>query len=234
MLTLLIFSRGMRFALESIVVDPLLVGPEMKARIMKRFLLAGSIIASLAVSAPSFAYPITVFDAEMPKLETLSILTPVRVDAYVGQLTLTTSIGTLYAWCIDLDHDIFLGGGQQLPYDVATLSVPQGQEIAGLVAFGNGLLAKGGGTDEQSAAIQLAIWTVEYGSVFTWSGGTDGLPALVQEYVAEAPFLQGNASELFGYGVPQPQNLASLVPEPMSLLVFGAGLIGLGLVRRLR
>jgi hypothetical protein len=86
------------------------------------------------------------------------------------------------------------------------------------------------------SATQLAIWSIEYGSAFSFTGtsaqiasdvatylsGLDGsAPANVQLYQLQASGVQGFA-------------FVAAVPEPATIAVLGAGLIGMGSVRRRR
>jgi hypothetical protein len=213
---------------------------------------------------------ITVTNIAMPYRETLTIGNPLSpsVGAYVGQLVLTTSTGaTLDAWCIDLYHDAGLGNqNPALTYaDVPILSnndpdyangspltAAQIAEIGGLVADGDSLLAAGGNTatlDQDSAAVQLAIWSIEYStedSPFAYSNYPSGAApeslvnqtdALIAD--AEAGDFSGSAWELEGLDGQQsyavlanPPSEGESVPEPGSAVLFASALLGLGLFRR--
>ena len=152
--------------------------------------------ATVALSAgQAQAGLITVTDVAMPVNETvyLNNIDPVAPeDVYAGQTVFTTASPTsaIYAWCIDMFHNIGLGGGQNLAYnevpfvggvtiDNATPTAhPLGASVldkmAGLMLLGGDILQDGGlgaanahyGTSgtaaDWSAAVQLAIWDAEY------------------------------------------------------------------------
>jgi len=81
---------------------------------------------------------------------------------YGGQITLATDSGTLGVWCVDLLHDIYIGGAysdakQALTTNNAngakgvqstSLSTEQVQKIAALAALGNAVLAKFGNVND--------------------------------------------------------------------------------------
>lgn len=172
--------------------------------ILKTMLLAAAATVALA-AGQAYAGLITVTDVAMPVNETVNLnnIAPGSPEVYAGQTVFTTTIPSMiYAWCIDMFHDIGLGGGQNLVYnqipfvpgstDNATptahpLSAPTVDKITGLVLLGGDILQVGGlnaanthyGTSgtaaDWSAAVQLAIWDTEYSPNYgplNWSGGS--------------------------------------------------------------
>ena len=159
-----------------------------------------------------------------------------------GEIILTASGGnTINAWCMDLFHDVYLGNGQNLTYTGATLvgasnrdggflTAVQAQQIAGLVEYGDQLVANGGGTD-QAAGIQMAIWATEYAGL-TFAGPSAAVTA-EQADLALAPSLNGRVESLVSLtGTQQLVSDTNQIPEPASFGLMGVGMLGLGFVRR--
>ena len=210
---------------------------------------AAALAIGLCAAAPVSATPFTIYDVEINNGETVTLTAPIN-DVYAfGQIVLTTSIGIIDAWCIDLFHTIYVGGGQNLPYDTGTistngagqpLSATQAEEIAGLIVHGNAMLA-GGGTPDDSLATQLAIWSIEYGNLLSYSAGAS-VTAETNALVALAPDLSGDGVALISLDGLQGLATASAsdeqtgadITEPASIALVGVGILGLGLLRHAR
>lgn len=159
----------------------------------------GAAIIGVALAAPASATQIYVHDASIGPYEQVTItggLVGTRTEDYAGQQYDTVNLGSTYnpatafkvgLWCVDIGEDIILGSNDV--YTLAPLgsvtSVPPVtwtpaviQEIQWLAFYGNKHLANytnadmvSYGTQNQfSAAVQVAIWNVEYGSTYA---GTD-------------------------------------------------------------
>jgi hypothetical protein len=240
---------------------------------MKRIFRAAATLAVVAAFHPASASAgeITVTNIAMPSLETLTVGDPLSPPegGYIGQQVLTTSTGaTIDAWCIDLFHDASLGTqAPNFDYDIVPiatdnnpdyadgdpLSASQIDEIAYLVNYGNNLLADGGdgyGINQDSAAVQLAIWEVEYPTLEYWDYPSGPAPSsLVSQTgdlveMADAAWAAGDvigsAEEMLGvdgqqsYAIAVPASVYedSPVPEPGSLALFSAVLTAFSLRRR--
>ena len=188
-------------------------------------------------------------------------------DVYAGQQVLTVNDGSAYnssglytvvAWCVDFAHDIYIGGDSIIyqlsaltddhlgttPATSDPLSAAQAQELAGLVLYGNQLM-QAAPSNLISAAVQVAIWDVEYGSHY--AGSDAALAAEVTFLQGIAPSLSSTTGVLLDSFVPdgqtyQSQSLltdgspdlptAAQIPEPSTVALLEGGLLGLMMVRR--
>ncbi|WP_428537160.1 PEP-CTERM sorting domain-containing protein [Rhodopila sp.] len=221
----------------------------MRTAILGLAALTGAV--SLALATPAMAGPFTINDIELPYNDILTINGPTSGTAYVGQQVLTTSIGTIDAWCIDIYHDDQVGPNQNVAYvtgpittnnatpTAVALTDDQISKIRALVNYGDALLANPAtASNNVSAAIQLAIWQVEYPS-FTYQGNTT-LNGLISNYLTvvsdpkQAALYGGNVIALISQQGTQTLVTGdpALVPEPASLALLGAGVLGLAASRR--
>ena len=145
---------------------------------------------------------------------------------------------TAWGFCIDL----FTGVSAPTQYHIAeagelsTIFTPaQQSQVFGLAAFGANLI-KIGAPDlaNKLAAVQGAIWTIEYGPTLTVTANAAIQPYLTA-YVASAPSLTGNAyvllsddgkSQGFVIGVPEPATWA--------MMIMGFGAVGMVMRSRRR
>jgi hypothetical protein len=166
-------------------------------------------------------------------------------------------------FCVDLSHNIFVNIGSQfqetLNYTIAPLSQDgagngltdmQVHEISGLAALGFKLAdAAASDVAAQLAAIQQAIWTIEYPTAtFVATGDfASAQAAYSADYVARAPQLSGLATNLvsldgvqgqitnitggFGGGI---GGNTGAVPEPAVWLEMLAGFSLVGALTRRR
>jgi hypothetical protein len=185
------------------------------------------------------------------------------LDVYVGQVTFTTDLShsqggtpsTIPVWCVDIYHDIGLGSGQNIDYTVGSglstdhdgnsLSSQQKDSMSWLIIAGDGYLSAHPNADV-SAAIQLAIWELEYsptygGHDFSFSGASANVTSLANYYLSRAWAQKDNTaylSDIETLNNPNTQSFGAwgtntgglppqLVPEPGSLGLLGSALLGL-------
>jgi hypothetical protein len=176
--------------------------------------------------------------------QNINILTPNIISGGAGQVTLIGADAgkNLQVWCLDiftylLGSDTYTvgslttagaGGSSSNP----TLTTQQIGEIGALVANGNSLIATPGRSNDISAAIQLAIWKVEYTN-FTYTGLDSGAIALAAGYLADvAPggtWAPVSNVSLLSEG-DNNQTMAFVTPLPAALPLFATGLGALGLL----
>lgn len=207
-----------------------------------------------------------------------------RSIAYAGPVSVTIDtlpIGgqngfpeTVVVFCDDLAHtfqvnhtyDNYFISDPTAPTDVVNyidLGTTTAHDIMGLTALGTNDYILGTLTAERGAAIQMAIWELEYGGTATFSGDANfqNVVANLMAGAAADYTLFTSQSEPWTFSqleAPCNQNLVGImtqftpcqtqgqilaipgtivtgfVPEPITLLVFGAGLGGIAAVRRRR
>ena len=217
-------------------------------------ILAGTSILPVAsaAAAPVFIQTAGIYNAG----HVLATLPGGARDEFSAPVHFTGNYGSSFAnpsfafdgFCIDLFHNISVGFGSQLNvglnYHTAALTTDgvgnalshaQVRSIGGLANIGFGLIGSNSpDRDARLAAIQAAIWSVEYPTIsFTANNSFAGLQGYIDEYVALAPRLSGNArviySDLPGHLAKQGfiTNIPG-VPEPgvWAQLIMGFGLIG--------
>jgi hypothetical protein len=167
-----------------------------------------------------------------------------------GLILLTTSTGqTLPVFCVDLFHDVGIGGGQSLIYQADPVttdstgadsgtgntltSPPVPGEIQTLVNIGYSGYVHNNLDGDHLTALQDAIWDIEYNDTGTLSvdGGT-AINTLASEYITYAEDHPADYSEgLYGsisQGFGTSQGFVVGAPEPSTYAMMVLGFAGLG------
>jgi hypothetical protein len=161
---------------------------------MKRLLLAGTI---LAASSTAHAANLDYDNYRWYGLP-IQIDSPTSIYGGAGQIQLYEN-GSLVAnaWCMDVANYLTGSGhGGVMPFTLTTvasglegvpttLSQTQLDTIANLVVNGDTTI-RGGATATDSAAYQVAIWTVEYGAGFSYDSLGAAFASQVASYIGTA------------------------------------------------
>jgi hypothetical protein len=218
-------------------------------------------LAALALVLPAWSASGATFQYDgytITNGQTITILTPVNATGDIGQIVLQgagASAGQLVAWCLD-SYDFLATSGTYTVGPLTTagaggsnpsLSAAQISEIGSLMLNGTALI---NGSTDVSAATQLAIFMVEYGANFTYSGISPAVTSLAQEYesnvMSGGPWFCENCTvTLFSLDGDQTLGTGSLpatgrgvdttpLPAALPLFASGAGVLGFLSWRRKR
>ena len=183
--------------------------------------------------------------------QTINVVSPTVGYGEMGQLILNgagpNSGQTLPTWCLDVSVYLTTSGTYTLgPLTTAgaggsnpALTTEQISEIGSLML--NGLSSD----TNSSAATQLAIWMLEYGSEFSYSGVSSAVTALALTYESNVmpggewycpnctvTLLSSLGDQSLGYALLPTEGGGTLpaVPLPATLPLFATGLGALGLL----
>jgi hypothetical protein len=126
----------------------------------------------------------------------ITITGPETLYGIAGQIQMTTSKGVLDVWCIDVsvylqntgdfDEGTLHTGLLGLPTDITQTQLG---EMGALISHGDMLVARppaGFNQSDVSAAIQIAIWSVENGNAFTYDPVNPVVTSLTAQYIQDA------------------------------------------------
>ena len=234
-----------------------------------RLALAG-MIGLAALAAPAKAANVYTSNMSLPYYEMVDLAggkLGTQNNVYAGQQVLTVNDGSSYsssglytvvAWCVDFTHEIYIGADSIIytltaltddhlgttPATSDPMSAAEADELAGLVLYGNQLM-RTSPSNLNSAAVQVAIWDVEYGTHY--AGSDTALAAEVTSLQGLAPSLSSTSGVLLNSFTANGQSYASQslltdaapgltttaqIPEPSTVTLLGGGLLVLLMVRR--
>lgn len=213
------------------------------------------LVSAKSASATTFSYD----SLSVTNERTIQITSPNNIFGGMGQITLNGSglnVGqSILAWCLDVTTYLTTSGSYQTtPLTTAgaggvnpSLTGTQIGQIGSLISHGNAVVS---GSADASAAIQLAIWTTEYGSHFSYAPGSvsSSVTSLVTSYLANVAsggawsspvnvtLLQQAGNQTLGFVDPGSSN-GGLTPTPLpSTLTMMLGALSLfgfvGFLRR--
>ncbi len=201
-----------------------------------------ALLAVLAASAAPVAAATVVYGSyAVAGDQTVEITAPGPASGQAGEFRLAADSGLIEAWCIDVFTGLLPSGA----FDIVALNavVPgapplttsQIGDIGALAAQGRALVASppaGVSADDVGAAIQIAIWKVEYPTfAYGWDAPHDAIDALAASYYANA--VGGVWTPNFGLRAlvaagDANQTLVAFVPEPPVWVLTGLGFVALG------
>jgi len=183
--------------------------------------------------------------------QTINVLSPTVGYGEMGQLILNgagpNSGQTLPTWCLDVSVYLTTSGTYTLgPLTTAGAGGSNPALTTGQISEIGSLMLNGLSSDtNSSAATQLAIWMLEYGSEFSYSGVSSAVTALALTYESNVmpggewycpnctvTLLSSLGDQSLGYALLPTEGGGTLpaVPLPATLPLFATGLGALGLL----
>jgi len=183
--------------------------------------------------------------------QTINVLSPTVGYGEMGQLILNgagpNSGQTLTAWCLDVSVYLTTSGTYTLgPLTTAGAGGSNPALTTGQISEIGSLMLNGLSSDtNSSAATQLAIWMLEYGSEFSYSGVSSAVTTLALTYESNVmpggewycpnctvTLLSSLGDQSLGYALLPAEGGGTLpaVPLPATLPLFATGLGALGLL----
>jgi len=215
----------------------------MSGRLLK-FLAAGACAAAFSFTGEASAATLTYTAVGITYTDQITIdyPDPAGVNTYVGMFQLTTTSGTVDVFCVDLFHDIDPSGGvyswgkltndSKTPPPPNALSPKQIGEIGALVARAQAFMKASTDPADVAAAIQLAIWTVEYPAfAFDESTANSRTLSYYNTYLGDVGTWPWNTAydaliSVKGQTLAETQNLVT-TPEPSTWAMMLLGFAGL-------
>jgi len=209
--------------------------------------LAGCSFEARVAYATTFQYD----SYSVINAQTINVLSPTVGYGEMGQLIVNgagpNSGQTLPAWCLDVSVYLTTSGTYTLgPLTTAGAGGSNPALTTGQISEIGSLMLNGLSSDtNSSAATQLAIWMLEYGSEFSYSGVSSAVTALALTYESNVmpggewycpnctvTLLSSLGDQSLGYALLPTEGGGTLpaVPLPATLPLFATGLGALGLL----
>jgi PEP-CTERM motif-containing protein len=208
-------------------------------------ILAGFSFEVAAASAATFQYD----GYNITNAQTINVLSPTAASGEMGQLVLNgtgpNAGQTLSAWCLDVFTYLTTSGTYTVsPLTTAGSGGSNPALTAGQISEIGSLMVNGmSSNSNSSAATQLAIWMLEYGSNFNYNGVSSTVVSLALDYESNVrpggkwycpnctvTLLSLQGDQTLGFGNLPPSASLSAVPLPATLPLFATGLGALGLL----
>ena len=206
----------------------------------KKTLLTAACLAIVA-AMPAYAGPVTYSSYSVLNNQTVTLSdTKLGIKDEVGgsgQVTLNgtdTPGGMIATWCVDI-ADRLQDSGSFTTGSFLTGTV--GNKVNALMTHVIPDLAT---NSDSSSALQVAVWTARYDGTGLSVSAPANVLSLANSYLSNVATGAWKADPrmgvavLAGGGSNQDQAYLTAVPEPASVAVVAASLLGLGLVRRKR
>jgi hypothetical protein len=172
---------------------------------------SAAMAAGAALATPAAAQTLTYTDAALGYgYFTVNISSPTTISGAAGLLVLTTASGDIETWCVDVYDYLNMSGtfvigtltNDSAPGGPNPLSDAQIGQIGALVENGDALVnapPSGYTANDVGAAIQLAIWQVEYPAFsYSWAPSEANADALAATYYADATAGAGDWTAYYG------------------------------------
>ena len=210
----------------------------MSGRLLK-FLAAGACAAAFSFTGEASAGTLTYTAVGITYTDQITIDYPnaAGVNTHVGMFQLTTTSGTVDVFCVDLFHDIDPSGGVyswgKLTNDSKTPPPPDALSLGALVARAQAFMHASTDPADVAAAIQLAIWTVEYPAfAFDESTANGQTLSYYNTYLGDVGTWPWNTAygaliSVKGQTLAETQNLVVTTPEPSTWAMMLLGFAGL-------
>ena len=189
-----------------------------------------------ALATPAAAQTLTYTNATLSYgYFIVNISSPTTISGAAGLIVLTTPSGDIQSWCVDL-YDFLQTSGTfvvgTLTDDSAPISAggpnplsnAQIGQIGALVKNGDALVnapPSGYTANDVGAAIQLAIWQIEYPTFsYSWDPAEANADALAAIYYGDATAGSGDWSAYYGIATLSELNNQTQIVDPSSVSWF--------------